>query len=588
MALGCGEGDRRAGQGEAVVWSADGRAVAFHDDGRIVTAREPGFAARNVGEGWSTDPVWSPDGRRIAFTTLDGPPEVVWVGDANAEAAPLFETVASGATLRWGDGGRSLLFVDRVDGERFSVLERSLVDGTCRRRCDLSGDHVVFDVSPDGERLAAVFERDWGSILWMDGDCRRLSPGRPSAIAFSPAGDEVAVVRADGDQAHALEIVGVADGSSRLIEGLGRVRGVEWDPQGEWLGLWIDDSLALLEVRGDGVRWVAPRGVEGFAGWSADGGRLAYVRDGELFVARCDGAGVHEPVLEADSLERPRWSPTGSRLSVRAMTWTTYESLVGFWEHEDVALLLDLETGNLTGVVDQPVERFALARLHLRRGEFEAALRALEGLRAPDPAVVSIYRSRCLERLGRWVEAVREYECALAMPLRRERKGSPAAWVRGLAAGRERVAAFLDASGPVAAQAYVEALLARECPDEERRGLEIVQAELRTGGSPLVEAIARVLEVWEPIRDDEGWEQIWFLHLLVFSRDRRLPEILRLVERLESLEARDLVSRAWIDWFLRGVGLAAWRVDLVRDASIRLALNPVAPEVGDLFGYGRK
>jgi TolB protein len=70
-----------------------------------------------------------------------------------------------------------------------------------------------------------------------------------------------------------------------------------------------------VDVAGGPMRLVADGpGHESSPAWSPDGGRLAFVRDADLYVANADGSG---PVQVTDGPEEdagPGWSQDGSRL----------------------------------------------------------------------------------------------------------------------------------------------------------------------------------------------------------------------------------------------------------------------------------
>ena len=49
--------------------------------------------------------------------------------------------------------------------------------------------------------------------------------------------------------------------------------------------------------------------------WSPDGRRLAYVRDGEIWVVEADGSRMTRVVAKPGGGRDPRWSPDGKRLA---------------------------------------------------------------------------------------------------------------------------------------------------------------------------------------------------------------------------------------------------------------------------------
>ena len=66
--------------------------------------------------------------------------------------------------------------------------------------------------------------------------------------------------------------------------------------------------IVLLDSSGNAIRTLAPRGEQ--PAWSADG-RVAFVRDGDIWTIRDDGTGLRRITRTAAPEESPDWSPDG-------------------------------------------------------------------------------------------------------------------------------------------------------------------------------------------------------------------------------------------------------------------------------------
>jgi Tol biopolymer transport system component len=276
-------------------------------------------------------PAWSPDGSRIAFT-----------GGLGNTARPWIMTL-DGSVLRplgfgscfphdcnpdWSPSGRRLVISSRRD---IYVVQR---DGARPRRLTRGGLNVDPAWSPTGRWI--VFKSKQGlTLIRPDGTDRRvIGPGREPD--WSPSGDRIVFVyRVPGRQRDIYTMR--LDGSDRrrltrtpfLDEG-----NPAWSPNGRKIAFSRDGALWVMNANGTGARrvvgdWVV--GASQYPAWAPSGRRLVFSRfydTGDdpmvLFTIRVNGSGLRR-VLTPESDVAVAASPDGSRLaysSVRRFSQT--------------------------------------------------------------------------------------------------------------------------------------------------------------------------------------------------------------------------------------------------------------------------
>ena len=107
-----------------------------------------------------------------------------------------------------------------------------------------------------------------------------------------------------------------------------------WAPDGQRLAFWgqvppfFTPGIATMRIDQSDLRLVIPGGRE--PSYSPDGTRLAYERDGDIYVAdAADGASVHTLTTTPNLVEAsPAWSPNGNLIAF-ARQEKTHDGLFG-------------------------------------------------------------------------------------------------------------------------------------------------------------------------------------------------------------------------------------------------------------------
>jgi dipeptidyl aminopeptidase/acylaminoacyl peptidase len=246
-------------------------------------------AIAHARSGWSSV-RWTPDGSAIAAVTgAPGKLEVRRYAPAGGSRGVRHLGGALEAALSW-DGS--------LVAERHS--DRLLVREVATGRVRLRLPQYPEDGPPHGGGLEVAWSRDGGRLAYVAQERRgrtlRVADLRSGTVvrrvgadgvygfdsdAFSPAGDRLAYPGANSR----LTLLDVASGAVRRI-GKARVRAVAWAPAGEQLaistqdGVFAGDELAVAPVLpGPGpTRIVVPDRFPRLAefAWSPDGRRIAY------------------------------------------------------------------------------------------------------------------------------------------------------------------------------------------------------------------------------------------------------------------------------------------------------------------------
>jgi Tol biopolymer transport system component len=267
-------------QGAFPAWSPGGQAVLFS----VLVASQPepqyelwtmgatGNAIHRFLPGQSSDPIsstWSPDRKKIAFYRND----YLWIVNVDRTGIRrLTRADFSDGAPSWSRGGQ--IAFDR-DGSIWVVDVR-----TGAERSLVSGSEPSW--SPDGRRLLFV------------------------ATPSGTANNDVFVMRANGSGRHQLTATAAEDETQPA-----------WSPNGLWVAYSTKRGVYAMRPNGDSPRLVTAKGWQ--ASWAPKSSKLVYAQqtgrwDGLLF--RVDLSGKHKKQLLRPRLDAsPRWSPGGERLA---------------------------------------------------------------------------------------------------------------------------------------------------------------------------------------------------------------------------------------------------------------------------------
>lgn len=343
--------------------SPDGRWIAFRARCKLFVRRFGTGNARRLGPsggGCVTHIAFSPDGRRIAFTRMEDCDGVVYVVD---RVSGRYVEVATGGWPSWSPDGKSIAYgadiacigpfpttihVVGSDGKHDHWIAGNI---STPPSWSPRGDSIVFErigrgiysirpsgkgtklIAPGGTLAQAVWSSngarlaytafDGGGIYAVGprGEHRRFLADYGTPRAWSRDGRRLAFFAFPGS-------LRVADG-----EGLGRLvvrapwsaefSDVRWSRNGRTLAYALylpsnDYEIASVSPAGTHLRLLTHNLVEDRQpALSPDGSRIAFVRNGRLYLMSAGGA-RQRPLLPspADAQDSdPAWSPDGHRIA---------------------------------------------------------------------------------------------------------------------------------------------------------------------------------------------------------------------------------------------------------------------------------
>ena len=251
--------------------------------------------------------TWSPDGKRIAFYRDDK----LWLAKADRSGArEITDADFSGAAPSWSKKG--LIAFDRA-GSIWVVNPKS---GKERR----VGSGRQPSWSPDGRRLLYVAVPRSATVsdiftMKANGSGRRQLTATPSVNetqpAWAPGGRWIAftgkkgvyAMRSDGKKLRLVAAKGVQPSWARRTNGIVFTRRTA-----RWNGFVLRTTL-----NGKHTRWLLRPRLDASPMWSPDGNRLAFTRDGLVYLVGADGGIPRSTGLKGAD---PAWSPDGENLVV--------------------------------------------------------------------------------------------------------------------------------------------------------------------------------------------------------------------------------------------------------------------------------
>lgn len=269
---------------------------------------------------------------RCAYDENDLCIGTIWV--INTDGSNLHELINSGS----GDSdpelspdGTLLAFSSNRGGGHGSSIWVARPDGTGARQITRGGDDYMPAWSPSGSEIA--FERavkDWSDwelyIAEEDGSAVRRIPGGADFDGlpdWNPADGDLVIAswgsEGLGGKARCANNTAALyrlDSNGRRARRITRCSWVSlmptWSPDGSaiaWSRGKTDDTLSLAVMNADtkNVRILEAGGEQ--AAWSPDGKWLAYIREGNIFLVRGDGAGRIQLTSRLGASE-PTWAPS--------------------------------------------------------------------------------------------------------------------------------------------------------------------------------------------------------------------------------------------------------------------------------------
>jgi Tol biopolymer transport system component len=309
-------GRRPVAIGSSPVWSPDGKRVAlFRRAKEIVIVSPSGEQLQQIELPIeptpvdSVDLVWSPTRSELAVAltpeTASGfsPRRLYRVPLDGGEPRLLVEPGESFSAPTWLPNGDKIAYRIELYDDLWTIGR----DGGRPHKLERSARAVAW--SRSGLRAVAALEADGLSSILI-GDKRVLTgpavAGRPNDLAWSPAGDALAVATEKG------AFLFASDGR-RLSRLEGEARSPSFSSDGSRVAVLLDSELVVADRDGRNRRNLSRPHSDKHPVWSPDGTRIAFERDrpqrlSRIVVANAEGSGERE-LGEGSS---PQWARDGS------------------------------------------------------------------------------------------------------------------------------------------------------------------------------------------------------------------------------------------------------------------------------------
>jgi Tol biopolymer transport system component/DNA-binding SARP family transcriptional activator len=294
----------------------------------------------------NTSPAWLPDGRSLLFvSSRDGSRDVYRVAiDRSGKPTGAPARLTSGLqvhTIDLSRDGRELAYDDFTEYANVATLPIPAAGSVSAASAEpLTSGHQSIEgmaVSPDGRWLAFDSDRGGHQAIYLmprtGGEPELLSPDSGDAFmpSWSPDGREIAYYGFRAGHRRLFVIPAIGGTPSAIVSDSGNQRFPDWSPDGRRL-VYHSDRTGRFELyaveREAGGRWNAPRQLTTEGGqdarWSPDGGEIAYLRNGGLWVIAPDGSAPRLLVDSRDPAVRPvpllaQWSPEGRTVYYKAL-----------------------------------------------------------------------------------------------------------------------------------------------------------------------------------------------------------------------------------------------------------------------------
>jgi DNA-binding winged helix-turn-helix (wHTH) protein/Tol biopolymer transport system component len=307
-------------------WSPDGRFIGFFADGKLKTIPASGGPPQVLCDaGLGLGGSWNRDGVILFATQLPGP--ILRVNAAGGPCTPATKAEPNsvhGFPEFLSDGRHFVYAAGAAEQSKSGIYLASLDDPAGRRLlADVSS--IIYAPPAPGSRMSHLLFLRGNTLMAQPFDAKALQlTGDPVSIAeqaspsFTPQGPAVAA--ANGvlvyltNQTNDRQLAWF-DRSGRELGKVGPVRpqrGLALSPDGRAVlfslpnGVWLHDLPRSVETR---LTEVAENAAPT---WSADGSRIVFTKNQDLYVKASSGSGAEELLLHSGNVKRiSDWSRDG-------------------------------------------------------------------------------------------------------------------------------------------------------------------------------------------------------------------------------------------------------------------------------------